>query len=156
MFAAEADLVRLAQLSEELRRIAFLLVHLSAETTSEGSRAASDAYGAELSTDLLSAIIRARQMRSRYIANDLFAEPAWDMMLELLEAEITQRRVTVSKLCNAAEVPSTTALRWLDAIVDKGIAIRRPDRFDSRLVYVELCDGASAALRRYFAELMRA
>ena len=153
MSAAEPDHARLMQLIADLRRIATFLLHWSSEATLESPRHGSGARSTELSAQLLNSIIRARQLRSSYFASELFAEPAWDMMLELLAAEIAQRRVTVSSLCNSTEVPSTTALRWLKVIVDKGIAKRRPDRFDARRVYVELCTEASAALRRYFAEV---
>ena len=91
-------------------------------------------------------------MRSRYFAEDLFADPAWDMLLDLLQAEISQLRVPVSGLCIAAAVPATTALRWLKTMVSKGVLIRRADPHDGRRVFVELAPEASQALRRYFAE----
>ena len=97
-------------------------------------------------------IIRARRLRSRYFAEDLFADPAWDMLLDLLQAEISQLRVPVSGLCIAAAVPATTALRWLKTMVSKGVFIRRADPHDGRRVFVELAPEASQALRRYFAE----
>ena len=64
-----------------------------------------------------------------------------------------QRRVTVSSLCIAAAVPSTTALRWLKTLVDRGLLIRRADPTDLRRVYIELSPATSIALRRYFAQL---
>jgi len=48
-------------------------------------------------------------MRARYFRDELFADPAWDMLLDLLQAEIAQLRVPVSSLCIAASVPATTA-----------------------------------------------
>jgi DNA-binding MarR family transcriptional regulator len=89
----------------------------------------------------------------RYFAEDLFADPAWDMLLDLLQAEIAQLRVPVSSLCIAAAVPATTALRWLKTMVAKGIFIRRADPHDGRRVFVELAPETSQALRRYFAEV---
>ena len=53
-------------------------------------------------------VIRARRLRSRFFPDDLFADPAWDMLLDLLQAEIAQLRVPVSSLCIAASVPATT------------------------------------------------
>ena len=100
-------------------------------------------------------MIRARRLRNRYFPDDLFADPAWDMLLDLLQAEIAQLRVPVSSLCIAAAVPATTALRWLKTMVQQGIFIRRADPHDGRRVFVELSSDASLALRRYFAELGR-
>jgi DNA-binding MarR family transcriptional regulator len=103
--------------------------------------------------ETVGAVIRARRIRSKYFAEDLFADPAWDMLLDLLQAEIAQLRVPVSSLCIAAAVPATTALRWLKTMVSQNIFIRRPDPHDGRRIYVELAPAASQSLRRYFAEV---
>jgi DNA-binding MarR family transcriptional regulator len=98
-------------------------------------------------------VIRARRLRSRYFPEDMFADPAWDMLLDLLQAEIAKLRVPVSSLCIAAAVPATTALRWLKTMVQQGIFLRRADPHDGRRVFVELAPETSQALRRYFAEV---
>ena len=98
-------------------------------------------------------MIRARRSRARYFPEDLFADPAWDMLLDLLQAEIAQLRVPVSSLCIAAAVPATTALRWLKTMVGQGLFVRRSDPRDGRRVFVELAPEASRALRMYFAEV---
>jgi DNA-binding MarR family transcriptional regulator len=91
-------------------------------------------------------------LRNRYFPEDLFADPAWDMLLDLLHAEIAQLRVPVSSLCIAAAVPATTALRWLKAMTQQGLFVRRADPHDARRVFVELAPKASEAMRRYFGE----
>jgi len=98
-------------------------------------------------------VIRARRLRSHYFREELFADPAWDMLLDLLQAEIAQLRVPVSSLCIAAAVPATTALRWLKTMVSQGLFVRRSDPHDGRRVFVELAPEASRAMRRYFAEI---
>jgi DNA-binding MarR family transcriptional regulator len=100
-------------------------------------------------------VIRARRLRSRYFSEELFADPAWDMLLDLLQAEIAQLRVPVSSLCIAASVPATTALRWLKTMTDEGIFMRRADPHDGRRVFVELAPKTSQRLRAYFAEAGR-
>jgi len=106
-----------------------------------------------VSAEAVRTVIRARRLRARYFPEELFADPAWDMLLDLLQAEIAHLRVPVSSLCIAAAVPATTALRWLKTMVDKGLFLRRADPHDGRRVFVELAPDASHALRRYFAEL---
>ena len=75
------------------------------------------------------------------------------MLLDLFQAEIAQLRVPVSSLCIAAAVPATTALRWLKAMVEQGLFVRRADPHDGRRVFVELAPQASEAMRSYFAEV---
>lgn len=107
----------------------------------------------QVSGEVVRQVIRARRLRSRFFDEELFADPAWDMLLDLLQAEIAQLQVPVSSLCIAAAVPATTALRWLKTMTDKGIFVRRADPHDGRRVFVELAPDASAAMRRYFAEV---
>jgi hypothetical protein len=97
--------------------------------------------------------IRARRLRTRFFEEELFADPAWDMLLDMLQGEIAQLRVPVSSLCIAAAGPSTTVLRWLKTMTDKGIFVRHADPHDGRRVLVELSREASSAMRRYFAEI---
>ena len=86
----------------------------------------------------------------------MFADPAWDMLLDLLQAEIAQHRVPVSSLCIAAAVPATTALRWIKTMTDAGLFKRRADPHDGRRVFVELSSIASDAMHRYFGEVGKA
>lgn len=143
---------RLLQLSDEVGRIASTLARLSADQGRPGLTLAS-ASGPEIAVERIRAVIHARRLRASYFAEDLFADPAWDMMLELLKAELSQHRVTVSNLCAAAAVPATTALRWLNSLVEKGLLVRRDDPHDGRRAYVELAPETSGALRHYFAQL---
>jgi len=156
--ASERNAVRLRQLSDEVSRIASTLARLS---TGPGAAAPATERPQpagtipEISADTVRSVIRARRLRSRYFAEDLFADPAWDMLLDLLQAEIAQLRVPVSSLCIAAAVPATTALRWLKTMTDQGLFLRRADPHDGRRVFVELAPATSEALRRYFAEVGR-
>lgn len=153
--AADRNAARLRQLSEEVSRIASTLARLSTGPSAAPPPPV-QADGEELpavSSETVRAVIRARRLRSRYFAEHLFADPAWDMLLDLLQAEISQLRVPVSSLCIAAAVPATTALRWLKTMVQEGLFIRRADPHDGRRVFVELAPEASQALRRYFAEV---
>ena len=156
--AADKNSERLRQLSDEMNRIAATLARLSVgPDASTRERQPAPAVDFPLpSAETIASVIRARRLRSRYFAEDLFADPAWDMLLDLLQAEIRQLRVPVSSLCIAAAVPATTALRWLKAMVSQGLFIRRADPHDGRRVFVELAPEASQALRRYFADVGQA
>lgn len=153
--ASDKSADRLRQLSEEVNRIAATLARLSTgPSPSTAPQAPSPVEEAPtVAAETVRSVIRARRLRSRYFPEELFADPAWDMLLDLLQAEIAQLRVPVSSLCIAAAVPATTALRWLKTMVLQGVFIRRADPHDGRRVFVELSPEASAGLRRYFAEV---
>ncbi len=153
--ASDRSSDRLRQLSDEVSRIASTLARLSTGP-GEAPRPVAPIAKTEVpavSADTVRSVIRARRLRSRFFEEDLFADPAWDMLLDLLQAEIAQLRVPVSSLCIAAAVPATTALRWLKTLTDKGLFVRRADPHDGRRVFVELSPEASLAMRRYFAEV---
>lgn len=152
--AADRNAERLRQLSDEVSRIASTLARLSTGPGAAPRHVEVPASASpDVSPDTVRRVIRARRLRARFFPEDLFADPAWDMLLDLLQAEIAQLRVPVSSLCIAAAVPATTALRWLKAMTEQGLFVRRADPHDGRRVFVELAPQASQALRRYFAEV---
>lgn len=102
---------------------------------------------------LVRKIIRQRQLRGRFLEGDLFADPAWDMLLDLTAARVEHVRVSVTSLCIASGVPPTTALRWIGQMTDAGLLQRVDDETDRRRAFITLTDKAADAMARYFAEL---
>ncbi|WP_243444702.1 winged helix DNA-binding protein [Sphingosinicella humi] len=147
----------LQRLSEEVGRIADRLASLSEQaaaaemlvrsTTAEGEE--------EITVDRIRAIIRARRLRDQYFHSDLFADPAWDMLLDLFAARLAQERVAVSSLCIAAAVPPTTALRWIKGLCEHGLFERSADPEDGRRVFIGLSDEAAAAMEAYLKAALR-
>ena len=149
----------LQQLSEEMGRIANILASLSDEETAVAPAAkplngrASDEP--EIDAGYVRALIRARRLRDQYFRGALFADPAWDMLLDLMAARLEKNRVAVSSLCIAAAVPATTALRWIKALTDRGLFVRSADPQDGRRVYIQLSDDAARALSAYLRAVQR-
>lgn len=104
---------------------------------------------------LVRRIIRQRQLRSRYFDGDLFADPAWDMLLDLTAARVEHTRVSVTSLCIASNVPPTTALRWIGQMIDGGLLERHEDETDRRRAFITLTDKSVEAMAGYFAEMGR-
>lgn len=102
---------------------------------------------------LVRKIIRQRQQRGRYFDAGLFADPAWDMLLDLTAARVEHKRVSVTSLCIASAVPPTTALRWIGQMIDAGLFVRVCDDSDRRRAFIELTEKAVDAMARYFAEV---
>lgn len=98
-------------------------------------------------------LIKARQVRTHYFDGDLFADPAWDILLDLAAARAERKQVSVTSLCIAAGVPATTALRWIGQMVEGDLLVRVSDPHDRRRAYIALADGTADALARYFAEV---
>lgn len=102
---------------------------------------------------LVRQIIANRQARARFFDGELFADPAWDMLLDLTAAHAEHRRVSVTSLCIAAGVPATTALRWVRQMVDSGIFVRIADSTDKRRAFITLSETTADAMASYFAAI---
>lgn len=102
---------------------------------------------------LVRKIIRQRQARARFFDGELFADPAWDILLDLTAASAEHKRVSVTSLCIASGVPPTTALRWISQMTEVGLLVRIQDETDRRRAFIALSDSATNAMARYFAEL---
>lgn len=87
--------------------------------------------------------LRLRRRRDKIFGARLFADPAWDMLLDLfLVKEKGLRPISTSSLCIASAVPSTTALRWIETLVQEGLFSRHADPVDKRRTFVHLTDAA--------------
>ena len=142
---------RLLQLSEEVSRIANNLAQLSAGSGSQlPEEPTGIAQRPDICVERINTLIRGRRERSRYFPQELLADPMWDMMLDLLRAEVMQHRISVSSACLAAGVPATTALRWLKLMEREKFIVRERDPFDGRRTFVALTADASCGLRKWF------
>jgi hypothetical protein len=160
--SSDTDNLRLRRLAEEVNRIARTLARLSSDQPTlerpapqlevEDVQLSFAAEHAELPTaDEVRSILRRRRLRGRFFDPGLFADPAWDMLLDLMAARLEGEDVAVTSLCIAAAVPSTTALRWIRNLTDIGLFHRRADPSDGRRVYISLTDAAARAMSRYLA-----
>lgn len=95
-------------------------------------------------------LLRQRRMREQYFSADLFADPAWDMLIDVYAARLERQPVSVSSLCIAAAVPATTALRWIRTMTDTRLFVRDADPHDGRRIFIALAEGTCDALARYF------
>ncbi|MET0240478.1 MAG: MarR family transcriptional regulator [Sphingobium sp.] len=167
----DSDAARLDRLSAEVRRLAQTIDRLARDdnvaarplngrhdemTPPTGEEWTRQSGNSAAGREEVRALLQARRMRERFLPGDLFADPAWDMMLDLMAARIDGKRVSVSSLCIAAAVPPTTALRWIAQLTERGIFVRRNDPNDARRVFISLSDEAAESLTDWFAAARRA
>lgn len=163
----EADRVALLRLIEQVARIAAQIDRLAGEprafrlespgkpfaNQNDAARPLAPSTASLPDPRLVRRIIRQRQLRAQFFDADLFAEPAWDILLDLTAAQAEHTRVSVTSLCIASGVPPTTALRWIGQMTEAGLLERTEDETDRRRAFIRLSDKAADAMARYFAEL---
>lgn len=93
------------------------------------------------------ALLAARRARTEALGSGLFADPAWDMLLALFAAAERGEALPVTRLCVAAGVPQTTALRWLEQLEQGRLIGRAADTADARRTLVTLAPEAREKMR---------
>jgi hypothetical protein len=95
---------------------------------------------------------RDRRRREEIFGDELFGEPAWDILLDLFIAEREGKRISITSACIGAAAPSTTALRWLNILEREGLIAREGDSNDMRRSYVRLTAEAHDKMIDYLGE----
>jgi len=151
---------RSAQQARRLIAAANELLAMAAELEDEAARgfvASADHGGATLEDDVrwlrqARRLYLDRRSRGALFGDEaLFGEPAWDLLLDLFIAAKEGKRVPVTSACIGAAVPTTTALRWLSLMEQRGLILREADPTDARRVFVRLSTDAYARMVAYFA-----
>lgn len=98
------------------------------------------------------AVYAFRRKRSQWLPNDLFGEPAWDILLELFVMRMQGKPTRVKTACIASGVPATTALRWINVLERKGLISSSADSVDHRVRWIWLKDEPYQKIYEMLAE----
>lgn len=154
----------------ELRDLATRLVRIAADLDENPTGAATAASPEELAefltlreiereepllADLAERIYDGRRRRNRFLDDDLFGEPAWDMLLDLFINHARKQRVPTTSLCIASLAPTTTALRWISILEQRGLVRRISSERDQRVHYVELEEKGYRAVSGFLRDIIR-
>lgn len=118
----------------------------------EGSQGASRTEGRATDKEIgatLRCLIGSRSLRSRFFPSDIFADPAWDILLDLTRAHLENQDVSVSSVCIAASVPMSTALRWVRQMTEAGLLQRWTDPRDRRRDLIALTETTRVSMMEF-------
>ena len=160
----EGEAERLKKLNEEVARIAELLARLASRGEGGGGDEVGDRHlsfgfappATEVDPYAIRRTIRGRRLRDGFFGENLFEDPAWDMLLDLYATHLEGGRVSVSSLCIAAAVAPTTALRWIGKMTELELFERQPDPADRRRAFLALSPRALKGMGGYVAAARRA
>ncbi len=113
-----------------------------------GTRTATKPDGS-IDIEFVRSLVKARALRTKMFQSELFAEPAWDMLLDLLIAHLSGKKVYVTSLCIAAGVPIATAFRRIEDLAANGLISKTRDSKDTRRVFVQLTDAGYRKMADY-------
>jgi FixJ family two-component response regulator len=131
----DALLDKITDLSAELQRIALLMDGpdrpAEAVPVVEVGQPAQDVDAGQLKA-VIREQLRREAKRREIGGGELFGDPTWAMLLDLLLAKIDNRRISVSSACIASGAPMSTALRLVRRLVGEEVLCRLPDEHDKR------------------------
>lgn len=131
------------------RAIVRSLPAASPERGDESAIAAEDAGRITSALDYIEAVRRLRR-KSQELAD--LDEASWGILLEVYRAEITGRRLSVSKLCATDDASQTTAWRRIRTMEADGLLVRDLDPTDARRSFVSLTERAARAMSGFMAQ----
>jgi CheY-like chemotaxis protein/DNA-binding MarR family transcriptional regulator len=99
-------------------------------------------------------LLNTRRNRSKFFDPEVVTSPAWDILVELAVAGLENRKVATSSVCVATEVPFSTALRYVNQLVDSGLVHRVSDPSDRRRTLLELEPATFDLMKRYLEASM--
>lgn len=104
--------------------------------------------------ELARMILWARGMLEAEFGAELFANPALNILIALYISRSEGQTVSTSQACNASGVPTTTALRWINALARRSMVLRRSAPADKRYTFLELSDDCAEALDRFLQRIL--
>ena len=75
------------------------------------------------SATIAAAMLEFRRTRLRILPSELFAEPAWDLLLELFIADAEGRRMTARQVCVRSGIAPSVMSHWLRHLSQSGYVI---------------------------------
>jgi DNA-binding MarR family transcriptional regulator len=96
-----------------------------------------------------------KRLRYIIVSQDLFSDPYWDILVELFNARLRGKNLTVSAVATAGNMPPTTGLRYLDSLLSMEYIYRERDEWDGRKVFIRLSDKAFLLLKEYFVRILK-
>lgn len=131
-------------MQEQIQSVSRQVTSMAQRRLQDAELRRAGADGGELPSEQLlaqlSAIIRVRELRQKHFPAELFSDPAWDMLMDLTTNRLQGHMTYVSSLAVGAQVPLTTALRYLQLLEQHGLIERKRDLADKRRTLVEITE----------------
>ncbi len=89
------------------------------------------------------------RLKSRILdsGNGLFANSCWNMCLDIFICDLKDQRITVSSIAHSSGIPMTTAMRYINVMVEQGLLHKTPNSADNRMIFVSVSEDCSEKIR---------
>lgn len=108
---------------------------------------------AALTERQIAAILALRHARAQAFGAELFADPAWDILLQLFAAKLGRRRMRLADLDVVS--PASTLARWALVLQERGLVTCELDCSEPNDFWLEISAVGAAKMSRLFEDLPR-
>lgn len=95
-------------------------------------------------------IIEGRETRGSFFDSDLFADAAWDILLDLFLAQLEGRNAEIAELRFSSSIPASTARRWVDKLEKDGWLKQKADPSEPDRRWVALSGQGTRKMQAWF------
>ena len=81
----------------------------------------------------------------------LLSNPGWDILLDLFIQRSEGKRISIISVCIAANAPTSTVLRYIEAMMDSGAIVKIPSLDESETLLIDLSEAAYARMNKILA-----
>jgi DNA-binding MarR family transcriptional regulator len=92
----------------------------------------------KLTEDHILSVLLVRRARRAVLGENLFSDPAWDILLELYAASLGDREMSLGDLARAIETPESTTKRWVAALEERDLIQSKIDMVEKDVVWISL------------------
>ncbi len=117
--------------------------------------AAGDVPSEAMLVERANAVLAERRMRRQFLPEELFHEPAWDMLLALFVSRDDRAPMNIKALVSMSDAPVTTSQRWIEHLHKLKLIDRVIDPTDRRRVEISLSHTGEQAMRSYLRGIKR-
>lgn len=96
----------------------------------------------------MASLLLLRRARGTILGENLFSDPAWDILLELYAAHLGRRSMSLSELTQTIETPRTTTARWISELDNRGLVSSKIDPDNPARLQVQLTPEGVLKLER--------
>ncbi|ATW04307.1 helix-turn-helix domain-containing protein [Sphingorhabdus sp. YGSMI21] len=80
--------------------------------------------------------------------NGLFTDSCWNMCLDIYLCGLKDQQVTVSAIAHSSGIPMTTAMRYINVMVEQGLLQKSSNPADHRMVFVAVSQKCQAKIEK--------
>ena len=83
----------------------------------------------------------------------LFADSCWNMCLDTCICDLKGKKITVSAIAHGSGIPMTTAMRYINVMVEEGLLQKSPNPSDNRMIFLSTSEACKEKISTLLGQM---